>query len=110
MAAGIDARLMSRVSHEGRKIRCLLESVDRGDVRMVERREDFGFPLKARQAVRVAGHRAGQHLDRHRPFQIVVGRPIHLAHAPRAKGRDNLVGPDPGAGCESHFFTSGFQF
>ena len=43
---------------------CLLEAVDRRDVRMVERREHFGFALKAREPIRIAGHRGGQHLDR----------------------------------------------
>ena len=51
--------------HECRDVGCLLEAVDRGDVGMVERREDFGFALKAREAIRIAGHRGGQHLDRH---------------------------------------------
>ena len=54
--------------HQRREVGCLLESVDRGDVGMVEGREDFRFALKARQAIGIAGDRGGQHLDRHRPF------------------------------------------
>ena len=34
----------------------LLEPVDRGDVGMVEGRQDFGFALKAREAIGIAGH------------------------------------------------------
>jgi hypothetical protein len=45
---------------------------------MVEGREDFGFALKASEAIRIAGHRGGQHLDRHRPLQIRVGHAIDL--------------------------------
>ena len=67
------------------------QAVNRGDVRMVERREDFCFPLKPREAVRIAGHRGGQHFDRHRPLQIVVGGAVHLAHAAGANLRGDFV-------------------
>ena len=77
---------------------CLLEAVDRPDVRMVEGREHFGFALKARQAIRIAGHRGGQHLDRHRPLQIAVGRAIDLAHAAGADLRGDFVDAEAGAG------------
>jgi hypothetical protein len=41
------------------EVACLLEAVDRPDVRMVEGREHFRFALKARKAIRVAGQRGG---------------------------------------------------
>ena len=43
----------------------LLDAVDLGDVRVVQRGEDAGLPLEARQPVRVGGERRGQHLQRH---------------------------------------------
>jgi hypothetical protein len=65
---------------------------------MVERGEDFRLALKASQAIRIAGHRGGQHLDRHRPLQIAVGRAIDLAHSAFADlGRD-FVDAEPRAG------------
>ncbi len=67
---------------------------------MVEGREHFGFALKARQAIRIAGHRGGQHLDRHRPLQIAVGRAIDLAHAAGADLRGDFVDAEAGAGSE----------
>jgi hypothetical protein len=39
----------------------------------------------------VSGERGRQDLDRDLAFQLGVGRPIHLAHPPRAKGRNDLV-------------------
>src|SRR5262249_58065251 len=45
-----------------------LEAVDRRDIRMVERREHLRLTLKARQPIRIASDRGGQHLDRHRPL------------------------------------------
>ena len=37
-----------------------LESVDRGDVRMIQRRQHFGFALKARQSPGIGRKRAGR--------------------------------------------------
>ena len=45
---------LDQFHQERRQVRCLLEPVDRPDVRMVEGREDFGFALKAREAIRIA--------------------------------------------------------
>ena len=36
------------------------EPVDGGDVRMIQRREDFGFALKARQSIGISGKRVGR--------------------------------------------------
>ena len=77
---------LDQLHHERRDAARLLEAVDRGDVRMIQRREHFGFALEPRQPIRVAGHRGRQHLDRDRPLQVAVGRAIHLAHAARADG------------------------
>ena len=76
----------------------LLETVDRRDVRVVEGREHFGFALKAREAIRIAGHRGGQHLDRDRPLQIAVGRAIDLAHSAGADGGEDFIGTETRAG------------
>src|SRR4051794_27168119 len=86
---------------EGGEVWSLFEAVDRGDVRMIEGREDFGFPLKAREAIRIACNRGGQHLDRHRTFEIAVGRAIDLAHAASTDLRDDFVDAEAGAGSQS---------
>ncbi len=39
-----------------------LEAVDRGDVRVVQRRKEFGFALKPRQAIRIVGEGFGKNL------------------------------------------------
>ena len=91
---------LDQLHHERGEVGCLLESVDRGDVRMIERGEHFGFALKAREAIGVAGDRRRQHLDRDRPFQIAVGRAIDLAHAAGADGGDDFVGAEARAGGE----------
>ena len=60
----------------------------------------FGFAMKARQPVRIAGQRSGQYFDRDRSFQIAVGGAKHFTHTPSAERRGDLVGPDSGAGSE----------
>ena len=55
------------------------------------------FALKAREPIRIAGHRGGQDFDRDRPLEIAVARAIHLAHAARADRRGDFVDAEPRA-------------
>ena len=52
----------------------LFEAVDRRDVRMIERGEDFRLALEAREPIGIAGDRGRQDLDRDLPLQLGVGR------------------------------------
>jgi hypothetical protein len=86
--------------HEGVRASGLLEPVNRGDVRMVQRRERLRFPLKAREALGVLREGVWQDLDRHLAAEARVRRAIHRAHAAFADlGRD-FVDAETGAGCE----------
>ena len=53
----------------------LFEPVDGGDVRMVQRGEDFRFALKTREPIRVRRERGRQDLDRDLAIQLRVGAP-----------------------------------
>ena len=88
---------LDQLHDEGSGVGGLLESVDRADVRMIERGEHVRFALKARQPVRIADDRGGEHLDGDRPFQIAVGRAIHLAHPAGANLGGDLVRTETGA-------------
>jgi hypothetical protein len=44
---------LDELHHEGSQAPAFLEPVDRGDVRMIERGEDFRFALKTREPFRV---------------------------------------------------------
>ena len=59
----------------------ILEAVDRGDVRMVERGEQFRLAMKARQPVGVQHERLGEDLQRDIAAQLRVARVIHLPHS-----------------------------
>ena len=86
--------------HEGGDARTFFEPVDGGNVRMIQRREDFGLALKARQSVGISGKRGRQDLDGDLTFQLRVRRPIHLAHTAFADRRGDFVDAErvPGAG------------
>ena len=49
----VERRPFDQLEHERGRTRCLLDAVDRGDVRVVERREHLRFALEALQAVPV---------------------------------------------------------
>ena len=71
------------------------EAVDRRDVRMIQRRQDFGFALKSGEPLRVTRDGLWQHLDGDLSLQVRVGGPVHLAHAACPERADDLVWPEP---------------
>ena len=64
----------------------VLQPVDRRDVRMIERGEDFRFALKPRQPVGVGCERRWQDFDGDVTLQLRIARAIDLAHTPGPKG------------------------
>jgi len=70
-----------------------IESVDSGDVRMTERREDLCFTLESREALGIEREGVGKNL--HIAIQPGIAAAIHLAHATRADGRDDFIRPGP---------------
>ena len=86
--------------HERRNARALFESVDGGDVRVIQRGEGFGFAQKACEPIVVSGQRWRQDLDRHLTLQLGIGSPVHLPHPAFANLGGNLVGAEASAGAE----------
>ncbi len=72
------------------------EVEDRKNVRVGERGYRFRLALEAREHVRIRGHRLRQHLDRDIAVELRIPRTVHLPHAARAEGREDLVGPEAG--------------
>ena len=69
----------------------LLEPVDRGDVRMLELREQLRFALEPRQTLGIRHECRGQHLDRDVALELRIGRAIDLAHPARAQLSGDFV-------------------
>ena len=90
--------------HDQRRaaVRELLEAVDGGDVRVVERSERLRLAREACEAIGIAGEQIRQHLDRDVAIQLGVARAIHLAHAACAERTSNLVRPQAHAWREVH--------
>ena len=53
-----ERRPFDQFEHERADAVRFFQAVDRADVRMIQRREDLGFPLKARQAIGIVRRRA----------------------------------------------------
>ena len=75
-----------------------LQSIDGGDVRMIQRRQDLGFALEAGQPFGVAGHLGRENLQRDLAFEVGIGRPVNLAHPAGAQQAGDFVGSDQRAG------------
>jgi len=73
----------------------VVETVNLGDVRVVQRGEDPCLLLKSRNTNRIGGWRARQNLDGDVTKQCDVACLIHLAHAAAADQRDDFVNAEP---------------
>ncbi len=91
---------LDQFHHEGMHARRLLETVDGGDVRVVQGREGPRFALEARQAFGVGGKRIGQNLDRDLAAERGVGAAPHLPHAAFTDLIGDVLDAETGAGGE----------
>ena len=65
----------------------LLEAVDAGDVRMVQRGEDLRLAPETRETFRILRDAVGQRFQRDLATEPGVLRPVHLAHPAGAEQR-----------------------
>ena len=72
------------------------ETVNRGDVGMVQGGEQARLALQPGDALRIAGQRRRQHLDGDLSMQPRIERAIHLAHAARIERPEDAVRPELG--------------
>ena len=83
---GQDLPDLSKLNFDQFKDECLapvgvFESVDRSDVRVVERGEHMRFALEPREALRVVREGGQQDLDRDLAMQLRIARTIHRTHS-----------------------------
>ena len=72
----------------------LFQSVNRGDVRMIQRRQHFRFALKTGEPFGIVRKRFRQNFDGHVAPELGVMRLIHFSHSARANLRDDFVGAE----------------
>jgi hypothetical protein len=80
----------------------VLESVNRADMGMIQRREHARFAIEPCVAVGFREPRFGEDFDRDIASEIRVARAIHFTHATGADERDDFVGAYPSARRELH--------
>jgi hypothetical protein len=89
--------------HDDRsEIAGVFDAVHRGNVGMIQRRQQFRLALKAGDAIGIAAHRLGQDFDRDVALQLRIARAIHLAHAAGADRVEDLERAKPRARREAH--------
>ncbi len=98
----IERLALDELHHQRQDAVLPLEAVDRGDVWMVERREDPCLALEAGDAIGVRDKRGRQCLQGDVAAQANVVRPIHFTHAACAEQISHLVRTDPSAGLKRH--------
>ena len=74
----------------------LLDAVDLGDVRMIQRGEGPCFTLEARATIRVVSEDRRQNLDGDLAVELDIARAMYLAHPACADQADDLVWPEAG--------------
>jgi hypothetical protein len=74
-------RPLHQLHHEGVHAARLFDAVDGRDVRMIQSGKRARFALESSEPLCVLGEGVGQDLDCHAALQLVVARPIDLAHA-----------------------------
>ena len=80
----------------------LLESVNRGNIRMIERGEHARFTLETGEALAVSGKGIGQRLDGDLAAETRVAGPVDLAHSAGPKQRVDFVGAEAGPPGQAH--------
>jgi hypothetical protein len=85
---------LDQLQHQERLTVGLLQPVDRGDVRVVERGEELGLAPEPGETLRIARHLGGKHLEGDVAAELRVLRAVDLAHPPRAERGHDLVVPE----------------
>ena len=86
----------------------IADVVHADNVRVVQGRGELRFALEPKLPV-LARDTGGEELDRDGSIQAHVRGAKHLAHAPRAQRRDDLVRPDSSAGVQHYFSPVGIE-
>src|SRR5262249_4148967 len=85
------------------------EIVDRGDVGMIERGQNFGFALESTDAIANSRELVRQDLDRYTSIELRITCAVHLTHSAFAKQSGNFVGAELCADGQSHDFACDYR-
>jgi hypothetical protein len=97
-----ERRPVDELHDERRCGACLLETVNRGDVRMIQRGEDFGFAPEPAEALDIRRELIRKHFDGDSPLQIRIAGAVDLAHPAFAELSGDFVWAEASARGERH--------
>jgi hypothetical protein len=80
---------------------CLFETVDAGNMRVIERRQELRLALEASDSFWVVRESSRQYFERCLPVEMNIARAIYLTHAASPNDRFDEVGAHAAAGHES---------
>src|SRR5262249_8594910 len=86
--------------HKGLPMLRFFESVNRADIRMIQRGKNLSFPPEAGDAIQITLEQLRQHLERDVAIKFCIAGAIHLPHAASAERGADFVGAEVGPGCE----------
>ena len=87
----------------------LLKIVDRRNVRMIQRRQNFGLALKPAHSRGIMRKLLWQDLDRDLAFQLRVPGAIHLSHAALAEQTSDLMRTELRTDGQRHDFEADYK-
>ena len=100
--SSVQAVALDELEHQGRCGAAQFNTVDRTDVRVIERGEESRLAFEACHAIGVQRELRRQDLQRDVAIERRVASAIYLAHPPGAEGREDLVGSEARAGGKGH--------
>src|SRR5438105_14252672 len=80
----------------------LIYSVNRADVRIIQRCQDLCFATEAAEAVAIVDEAVGKNLQRNVAPQLAVPRAVHVTHPARSERSRHFIRTKAGAAGESH--------
>ena len=85
---------LDQLEHQRTNAPGLFKSVNRGNVRVIQRGQQPGLTIEACQSIGIGDHVRRQHLDRHVAIQSSIAGPIDFTHSADSEQRHNLVWTD----------------
>ena len=98
----LECASLDELQHQSVNAVRILEAINRRDVWMIERGEDFGFSTKPPETIHIARYVPWQDLDRDVTLQLRVGRAVDLSHSAGTERAGDLERADPLPDCEAH--------
>jgi hypothetical protein len=95
-------RAFHELQHQRAHAVRFFQTVDRADMRMIQRGKYLRFTFEASEAVRIGSECLGQDLERDVAIQLRIARAIHLAHAARPEQAQDFICAKPCTRRQSH--------